>query len=102
MLGEAAQGSGGEGGTGDHRRRGFQQSGAADRAAGLTRRLLRLNRLRALRREIVEPLAAKNGGRIFKTTGDGLLAEFPSTVQAHSSGAACGLRRAAGEGGAAF
>jgi adenylate cyclase len=41
-----------------------------------------LNRLRALRREIVEPLAAENGGRIFKTTGDGLLAEFPSTVQA--------------------
>jgi adenylate cyclase len=41
-----------------------------------------LARLRALRREIVEPLTAENGGRIFKTTGDGLLAEFPSTVQA--------------------
>jgi class 3 adenylate cyclase len=40
------------------------------------------NRLRVLRREIVEPLAAENGGRIFKTTGDGLLAEFPSSVQA--------------------
>jgi adenylate cyclase len=41
-----------------------------------------LNQLRALRREVVEPLAAENGGRIFKTTGDGVLAEFPSTVQA--------------------
>jgi adenylate cyclase len=41
-----------------------------------------LARLRTLRREVVEPLVAENGGRIFKTTGDGLLAEFPSTVQA--------------------
>jgi adenylate cyclase len=41
-----------------------------------------LARLRALRREVVEPLVAENGGRVFKTTGDGLLAEFPSTVQA--------------------
>jgi adenylate cyclase len=39
-------------------------------------------RLRTLRREVVEPLVAENGGRVFKTTGDGLLAEFPSTVQA--------------------
>jgi adenylate cyclase len=41
-----------------------------------------LARLRTLRREVVDPLVAENGGRIFKTTGDGLLAEFPSTVQA--------------------
>jgi adenylate cyclase len=41
-----------------------------------------LARLRTLRRAVVEPLVAENGGRIFKTTGDGLLAEFPSTVQA--------------------
>jgi adenylate cyclase len=30
-----------------------------------------LARLRALRGEVVEPLVAENGGRIFKTTGDG-------------------------------
>jgi adenylate cyclase len=41
-----------------------------------------LARLRVLRREVVEPLVVENGGRVFKTTGDGLLAEFPSTVQA--------------------
>jgi hypothetical protein len=33
-----------------------------------------LARLRTLRREIVEPLAAENSGRIFKATGDSLLA----------------------------
>src|SRR4051794_9943920 len=38
--------------------------------------------LRALRRDIVDPLLAQHGGRIFKTTGDGLMAEFPSAVQA--------------------
>jgi adenylate cyclase len=41
-----------------------------------------LARLRALRGDVVEPLVAENGGRIFKTTGDGLLAEFSSVVQA--------------------
>jgi adenylate cyclase len=41
-----------------------------------------LARLRTLRREVVDPLVAENDGRVFKTTGDGLLAEFPSTVQA--------------------
>jgi class 3 adenylate cyclase len=41
-----------------------------------------LARLRTLRRAVVEPLVAESGGRVFKTTGDGLLAEFPSTVQA--------------------
>jgi len=41
-----------------------------------------LARLRALRREVVEPLVREHGGRVFKTTGDGFLAEFPSTVQA--------------------
>ena len=41
-----------------------------------------LARLRKLRREVVEPLVAESGGRVFKTTGDGLLVEFPSTVQA--------------------
>jgi adenylate cyclase len=41
-----------------------------------------LARLRTLRGEVLDPLVAENGGRVFKTTGDGLLAEFPSTVQA--------------------
>jgi adenylate cyclase len=41
-----------------------------------------LARLRTLRTEVVDPLVRENGGRVFKTTGDGLLAEFPSTVQA--------------------
>lgn len=40
-----------------------------------------LARLRALR-ELIDPLMTEHGGRIFKTTGDGLLAEFPSAVQA--------------------
>jgi class 3 adenylate cyclase len=38
--------------------------------------------LRQLRREIVDPLVAKFGGCIFKTTGDGVLSEFPSAVMA--------------------
>jgi adenylate cyclase len=41
-----------------------------------------LSKLAALRREIIDPLVTEHDGRIFKTTGDGLLAEFPSTVQA--------------------
>jgi TolB-like protein/class 3 adenylate cyclase len=38
--------------------------------------------LRAIRRDIVDPQVSKFGGRIFKTTGDGVLAEFPSAVMA--------------------
>jgi class 3 adenylate cyclase len=41
-----------------------------------------LERLRALRSEILEPLIAEQGGRIFKLMGDGILAEFPSAVWA--------------------
>jgi adenylate cyclase len=41
-----------------------------------------LARVRALRMEIVEPLAAAHGGRLFKTMGDGFLAAFASAVQA--------------------
>jgi TolB-like protein/Tfp pilus assembly protein PilF len=39
---------------------------------------------RALRehRAVIDPLEAKHGGRIVKTTGDGLLLEFPSVVDA--------------------
>jgi TolB-like protein len=41
-----------------------------------------LARVRALRTDIIEPLAAAHGGRVFKTTGDGFLAAFASAVQA--------------------
>ena len=41
-----------------------------------------LSRVRALRVEIIEPIAQAHGGRIFKTTGDGFLAAFASAVQA--------------------
>jgi predicted ATPase/class 3 adenylate cyclase len=41
-----------------------------------------LARVRSLRTDIIEPLAAEHGGRLFKTTGDGFLAAFASAVQA--------------------
>ena len=41
-----------------------------------------LARVRALRADVVEPLAATHEGRVFKTTGDGFLAAFASAVQA--------------------
>ena len=41
-----------------------------------------LAQLRAHRRELIDPAIAARGGRIFKTTGDGVLAEFPSVVDA--------------------
>jgi class 3 adenylate cyclase/tetratricopeptide (TPR) repeat protein len=39
-------------------------------------------RLRALRRELIDPTIASHGGRIVKTTGDGILIEFASVVDA--------------------
>jgi adenylate cyclase len=54
---------------------GFSRLVAADEPGTLAR-------LRGLRSEVVEPNVAEHGGRIFKTTGDGLLAEFPSAVHA--------------------
>ncbi|HYU12024.1 MAG TPA: adenylate/guanylate cyclase domain-containing protein [Stellaceae bacterium] len=39
-----------------------------------------LDRLRTIRIELIDPSIATHNGRIFKTTGDGLLAEFGSTV----------------------
>jgi hypothetical protein len=39
-----------------------------------------LERLKALRRELLDPKIAEHKGRIVKTTGDGLLVEFPSVV----------------------
>ena len=41
-----------------------------------------LARLRALRRELIDPAIAEHRGRIFKTTGDGILVEFASVVDA--------------------
>jgi adenylate cyclase len=38
--------------------------------------------LKAARREVVDPRIARHGGRIVKTTGDGLLVEFASAVDA--------------------
>ena len=38
--------------------------------------------LKAHRRELIDPKIAEYGGRIVKTTGDGLLLEFPSVVEA--------------------
>ena len=39
-------------------------------------------RLRALRRELIDPAIAAHRGRIVKTTGDGILIEFASVVDA--------------------
>ncbi|MGH6727839.1 MAG: adenylate/guanylate cyclase domain-containing protein [Pseudolabrys sp.] len=41
-----------------------------------------LRSLKAARREYIDPAIAAHGGRIVKTTGDGLLADFPSVVEA--------------------
>jgi adenylate cyclase len=41
-----------------------------------------LERLKGARRELVDPKIKGHRGRIVKTTGDGLLAEFPSVVDA--------------------
>ena len=41
-----------------------------------------LSALNALRTELIDPKIAEHRGRIFKATGDGLLAEFPSVVNA--------------------
>src|SRR5258705_11066308 len=38
--------------------------------------------LKAHRQELFDPKIAEDGGRIVKTTGDGLLLEFPSVVDA--------------------
>src|SRR5262249_55492182 len=41
-----------------------------------------LERLRALRHELLDPTIAEHHGRVVKTTGDGLLVEFASIVDA--------------------
>src|SRR5215471_18750182 len=47
-----------------------------------------LVRLKALRDELIAPKIAQHKGRIVKTTGDGMLVEFPSIVEAVACGAA--------------
>src|SRR5712675_430345 len=41
-----------------------------------------LERLKAHRRELIDPKIAEHHGRIVKTTGDGILIEFGSVVDA--------------------
>src|SRR5271169_4538900 len=41
-----------------------------------------LERLKAHRRQLIDPKIAEHHGRVVKTTGDGLLAEFASVVDA--------------------
>ena len=41
-----------------------------------------LAQLRSFRLELIDPAVAAHGGRVIKTTGDGILAEFPSVVDA--------------------
>ena len=45
-----------------------------------------LNRLRAIRADVIDPRISEHRGRIVKTTGDGLLIEFSSV------GMPCGVR----------
>ena len=41
-----------------------------------------LDRLRSIRAEVIDPKITEHRGRIVKTTGDGLLVEFSSVVDA--------------------
>ena len=41
-----------------------------------------LERLKAHRRQLIDPKIKEDSGRIVKTTGDGMLVEFPSVVNA--------------------
>ena len=43
-----------------------------------------LARLRTHRRELIDPQVVEHKGRVVKTTGDGILIEFPSVVEAVS------------------
>jgi class 3 adenylate cyclase len=57
-----------------------------------------LNRLKSIRAEVVDPSIAQYRGRIVKTTGDGLLGEFASVVDALKC--ACEIQTIMAEGNA--
>jgi adenylate cyclase len=59
-----------------------------------------LRRLKTLRSEVIDPRIAGNRGRIVKTTGDGLLVEFASVVDALRCAAE--MQSALAEGNAAL
>ncbi len=46
-------------------------------------------RLKALRKEVIDPCLVRHGGRVVKTMGDGLLIEFPSVVEAVQNAVEC-------------
>ncbi len=56
-----------------------------------------MNRLKALRAAVIGPAISDNNGRIFKLMGDGILAEYPSVVDAVRSGMAIQSAMAAAE-----
>ena len=49
-----------------------------------------LARLKVVRKTLVDPAIASHRGRIVKTTGDGMLVEFASAVDAARSGGSFG------------
>lgn len=61
-----------------------------------------LEALKAIRREVVDPAIADHKGRIVKTTGDGLLVEFASAVDAVTCAVAVQSRMGGSKGHIAF
>ena len=47
--------------------------------------------IRAHRQELIHPQIVEHKGRIVKTTGDGILIEFPSVVEAVACAALCSV-----------
>ena len=56
-------------------------------------------RLKALRKETLEPILARHGGRIVKLMGDGALIEFASVVEAVQAAIECQRATAEHEAG---
>jgi adenylate cyclase len=50
-----------------------------------------LERLKAHRRELIDPMIAEHQGRIVKTMGDGVLVEFASPVNAVAALSKCNM-----------
>jgi adenylate cyclase len=49
-----------------------------------------LSRIKSLRRDVIEPKVKAHHGRVFKITGDGVLVEFSSLVEAVRCTVGCG------------